>query len=108
MGYIPQSYGIGKARFCHLTSDIRNGSDRTTLPTGRSTDPVKLAVVSVPIAACEEGGEAGEDGRKGTGGGAWCARNLSERAAVRALEGDAPLFNAADFFLPKRLCNILK
>ena len=29
---------------------MRNGSERTTLPTGRSADPVKLAVVTVPIA----------------------------------------------------------
>ena len=30
---------------------MRNGSERTTYPTGRSADPVKLAVTSVPIAA---------------------------------------------------------
>ena len=49
------------------------------------------------VQACEEGGEAERGGQRGTGGGAWCARNLGERAAVRALEGDAPLFVAADF-----------
>ena len=29
---------------------MRNGSERTTLSTGRSADHVKLAVVTVPIA----------------------------------------------------------
>ena len=29
---------------------MRNGSERTTLLTGRSANPVKLAVVSAPIA----------------------------------------------------------
>ena len=48
--------------------------------------------------ACEEGGEAERGGQRGIGGGAWGARNLGGRAAVRALEGDAPLFVAVDFF----------
>ena len=47
---------------------------------------------------CKERGEAERGGQRGNGGGAWCAHNLGERAVVHALEGDAPLFVAADFF----------
>ena len=47
---------------------------------------------------CEEGGEAERGDQRGKCGGAWCAHNLGERAVVRALEGDAPLLVAAEFF----------
>ena len=49
------------------------------------------------LQAHEEGGEAGEDCRRGTGSGAWAVRNLGEHVVVRALGGDGPLFVVAEF-----------
>ena len=42
--------------------------------------------------AHEEGGEAGEDDRRGTGSGAWAVRHLGEHVVVRAQQGDGHLF----------------
>jgi hypothetical protein len=44
-----------------------------------------------------EGGEADKGGYRGAGIGAPDARHVGEYVVVRALEGDAPLFVAADF-----------
>ena len=46
----------------------------------------------------EEGGEADKGGYRGAGIGAPGACCVGEHVVVRALEGDAPLFVAADFF----------
>ena len=48
----------------------------------------------------EEGGEAGEDGRRRTGSGAWAVRHSGEHVVVRAQQGDGPLFVVAEFFMP--------
>ena len=49
----------------------------------------------------EEGGEADKGGYRGAGIGAPGACCVGEHVVVRALEGDAPLFVAADFFSPR-------
>ena len=46
-----------------------------------------------------EGGEADKGGHRWAGIGAPGARHVGEYVVVRALEGDAPLFVAADFFI---------
>ena len=48
------------------------------------------------LQAHEEGGEAGEGCRRGTGSGAWAVRHLGEHVVVRAQQGDGPLFVVAD------------
>ena len=50
------------------------------------------------LQAHEEGGEADKGGCRGAGIGAPGACYVGEHVVVRALEGDAPLFVAADFF----------
>ena len=47
--------------------------------------------------AHEEGGEASKGDHMGEGIGAPGARYVGEHVVVRALEGDGPLFVAADF-----------
>ena len=47
--------------------------------------------------AHEEGGEADKGGYRGAGIGASGACYVGEHVVVRALEGDAPRFIAADF-----------
>ena len=52
--------------------------------------------------AHEEGGEADKGGCRGAGIGAPGVRHVGEHVVVRALEnveGDGPLFVAADFFI---------
>ena len=55
------------------------------------------------LQAHEEGGEANKGGYRGAGIGAPGARHVGEHVVVRALEGDAPLFVAADFLGIKSL-----
>jgi hypothetical protein len=50
------------------------------------------------LQAHEEGGEADGGGYRGAGIGAPGVCYVGEHVVVRALEGDAPLFVAADFF----------
>ena len=49
--------------------------------------------------AHEQGGEADKGGCRGAGIGAPGARHVGEHVVVRVLEGDAPLFVVADFFV---------
>ena len=49
--------------------------------------------------ACDESGEAGRSDRRWAGCGALDARYFGGGEVVRALERDAPLFVAADFFI---------
>ena len=51
------------------------------------------------LQAHEEGGEAGEGGRRGTGSGAWAVRHVGEHVVVRAQQGDGPLFVVVVEFL---------
>ena len=53
------------------------------------------------LQAREEGGEADKGGYRGAGIGAPGACCVGEHVVVRALEGDAPLFVAADFFVAR-------
>jgi hypothetical protein len=60
------------------------------------------------LQAHEEGGEADKGGCWGAGIGAPGARHVGEHVAVRALEnveGDGPLFVAADFLYAERKQN---
>ena len=55
------------------------------------------------LQAHEEGGEANKGGYRGAGIGAPGACCVGEHVVVRALEGDASLFVAADFFSNNQL-----
>ena len=58
----------------------------------------RIGACELHLQAHEEGGEADKGGCRGAGIGAPGACYVGEHVVVRTLEGDAPLFVAAEFF----------